>query len=93
MTERIAVFDDVFFNRTIIDRPKDASVEGDGVGRDATALVPCFVTFHDVRGDAVEHDVFVIAEFLETIDVRVLPFCFSLAMMLSMKLKREYSCA
>lgn len=68
MTKRIAVLDDVVLDRTVIDGPQDAGIEGDGVGRDTPAFKPCLIAFHGFGGDAVEHYVFLLSEFLEAVE-------------------------
>ena len=68
MAERIAVLDDVIFDRTVIDSPKDACVEGYGIRSDTSVLVPCFIHFHCLRSNAVEHYVLVFTELLETVE-------------------------
>ncbi len=78
MTERIAVLDDVILDCTMIYRPKNTSVKRYGVRRIATLLVPCFVCFHYLGGQTIEHNILVFAvivfrrlarqELLETIE-------------------------
>ncbi len=52
----------------MIDGTENTGVERDGVGNIAAILMPCLVCFHYFCVDAVKHNVFVIAEFLEAVE-------------------------
>ena len=67
MAERVPIFDDVIFNCTVIDCPKNTGVKRYGVRRIATLLVPCLVCFHYLGGQTVKHDVLVFSELLEAV--------------------------
>lgn len=68
MAERIAVFDYIILDCTVIDCPKDAGVEGDCIRSDSSILVPCLIRLHRLRGNAVEHYILVIPELLEAVE-------------------------
>lgn len=61
MLERIAVFDDVIFNCSVIDGTEYACVERYGVWCNATTLMPCLVSLHYLGGETVEHYVLVLS--------------------------------
>lgn len=63
--EWIAVLDDVILHCTVIYRTKDAGVEGDGVRGDSPFFLPCLITLHYFRGNAVQHDVFILSVLFE----------------------------
>ena len=69
--ERIAIFDDVIFDGTVIDRTEYASVKRDSVGSNVTTFVPCLVSLHYLGGQAIEHYVLIISELLEAAERRL----------------------
>lgn len=70
MAERIAVLDDVILDRTVIDSSEYAGVKGDCIRSDTSILVPCFISLHCFRGNAVEHNVLVFTKLLEAVESR-----------------------
>lgn len=74
MAERVTVFDYPVFYSTVVYCTEYAGVEGDGVWCNTTILEPCFVSFHCLRSDVVEHDVLVVAIFTETAECGLIGF-------------------
>ena len=68
MSEGIAVFNNVVFYGAVIDGTQNAGIEGYGVGRGASTVMPGLVSLHYVGGEGVEHNVFILAKFPETIE-------------------------
>ena len=69
--EWIAVFYDVIFDGTVIDRTEYAGVKRDSVWGYTSTFMPCLVSLHYPRGEAVKHYVLILSELFETVERRL----------------------